>query len=200
MRKMTMDVSKKQDGKYVKVGEVSYFMPDFEEMGLSAEVAVDKDGKAIEEEGLPVFKDDKHNWVLGAIWAAVKAQVRNRLVSGTADLKDGAFIADNIDDLIKEGERGAGSAEALAAIRELKEKFKGFAATLGKSAAAQTLLLQLFSNKVALATQSQANKEKMAGYIATFSEGLDVATLEKGERYIQSLLDICAAEVTAEDF
>ena len=201
MRKLEIEVNKKgASGKYEPVGKVDIFCPTLEEFGLTAEVAVDKDGAAMEEDGLPVYKADAINWLQGAVLAAVKAQARNRLVSGTATLKDGAAIADTLEALIAEGERGAGSAAALAAIRELKTKFGAYVAGLGKSAAAQTLLTTLFGNKTALAMQSEANKQKMAGYISSFAETLEAEALASGQRYLQSLLDNCEGVVEAEDF
>lgn len=202
MYELKMDVAKKVNGKHEKIGDVNIYVPSLEELGLSgAEQILDKEGKGQVEDGLPVFKDDRHNWVLGTVLAAVKAQARNRLVPGTIDLRDGATISADVDTLIAEGERGAGSAAALAVVRDLKAKFAAFVGKLGKSNAAQTILTSLFGSKVALAAQSVANKQKFAGYLAEFADsGLDAETLEKGQRYLQSLLDICENEVEAEDF
>lgn len=202
MFEITMDVAKKANGKHEKIGDVKIFVPSLEELGLSgAEQTVDKAGEAVFEDGLPVYKDDRHNWVLGTVYAAVKAQARNRLVPGSVDLRDGATIADSVETLIAEGERGAGSAAALAVVRELKAKFADFVAGMGKSQAAQAILMSLFGSKVALATQSQVNKTKFAGYLADFADkGLDTDLLEKGQRYLQSLIDICEREIEAEDF
>lgn len=202
MFEITMDVAKKANGKHEKIGDVKIYVPSLDELGLTgAKQAEDKEGKPVVEDGLPVYVDDRHNWVLGTVYAAVKAQARNRLVPGSVDLRDGATIADTVEALITEGERGAGSAAALAIVRELKTKFAAFVAGLGKSQAAQAILMSLFGSKVALATQSQVNKEKFAGYLADFADkGLDADLLEKGARYIQSLLDICEKEVEAEDF
>lgn len=202
MFEITMDVAKKANGKHEKIGDVKIYVPSLDELGLTgAKQAEDKEGKPVVEDGLPVYVDDRHNWVLGTVYAAVKAQARNRLVPGSVDLRDGATIADTVEALIAEGERGAGSAAALAIVRELKTKFAAYVAGLGKSQAAQAILLSLFGSKVALATQSQVNKEKFAGYLADFADkGLDADLLEKGARYIQSLLDICEKEVEAEDF
>lgn len=201
MKQLNIEVSKKgPDGKYVKQGDVAIFCPTLEEFGFQAEVAQDKEGKPMEEDGLPVYKEDAANWLQGSVLAAVKAQARNRLQPGTALLKDGAVIADTLEALIAEGERGAGSAAALAAIRELKTKFVTWVAGLGKSAAAQAQLVTLFGSKVALALQPEGNKQKMAGYVATFAETLDAESLEKGQRYLQSLLDTCEASVEVNDF
>lgn len=194
-----IEVNKKVDGKYSKVGDVTIFVPTLESFGFAAEQAKDKDGALLVDEGLPVYTTDEANWLQGAILAQVKAQARNKLVSGTAELKPGAKIATNFAELTAEGDR-AGNGAALQAIRELKTAFAKWVAGLGKSAAAQSLLNGLFGNKQALAVQAADNKAKMAQYVADFAETLTPEALEVGQKYLQSLLDVCSSNVSADDF
>lgn len=199
MEKLQIEVNKKgASGKYEPVGNIAIFVPTLEEVGFVTNREKDKDGKDVYEDGLPVYVSDAANWVLGAILASVKAQARNRLISGTVELKEGLKISETLEELMAEGERNNGA--ALAAIRELKAKFATWVATLGKSAAAQAVLITLFGNKQALAIQGAAHKEKMQGYIQEFAETLNEEELVKGERYLQALLDASAVTEEAQDF
>lgn len=194
-----IEVNKKVDGKYAKVGDVTIHVPTLDCFGITAEQAKDKDGAPLVDDGLPVYTTDEANWLQGAILAQVKAQARNKLVSGTAELKPGAKIATNFAELTAEGDR-AGNGAALQAIRELKTLFAKWVAGLGKSAAAQALLNGLFGNKQALAVQAADNKAKMMQYVQDFAESLEEAQLEAGQKYLQSLLDVCVSSVSADDF
>lgn len=194
-----IEVNKKVSGKYEKVGAVNIFVPLLAAFGLSAASAVDKEGKALIEDGLPVYQTEEANWLQGAILAQVKAQARNKLVSGTANLKDGAKIAENFAELCAEGDR-AGNGAALQAIRDLKALFAKWVASLGKSAAAQSLLIGLFGNKQALAIQTDDNKAKMQQYVTDFAESLTEDQLTVGSKYLNSLLEVCSTTIDADDF
>lgn len=197
---LSIEISKKgDDKKYVPVGSVSIYVPILLAFGIAAEVAKDKEGKDMIEDGLPVYTTEEANWLQGAIAAQVKAQARNKLKPGTASLKDGAKIATNFAELCAEG-GGVGNAAALQAIRDLKNLFAKWVATLGKSQAAQNLLTGLFGNKQALAIQTADNKGKMSQYISDFAETLTAEQLALGQKYLQSLIDCCATSVDADDF
>lgn len=201
MQQVTMEVNKKGAGnKYEKVGEVNIFVPLLAELFPdSVKQSVDKDGKAVVEDGLPVYEDDKHNWVQGAIFAAIKAQARNKLKPSTAQLKDNQKIAETWEEITAEGER-VGNGEALKLVAEAKKAFAAYVAGLGKSASAQQMLNMLFSNKQALALQSEANKQKMQNYVTEFATSLDEATMTKYEKYITSILSACEVAAEADDF
>lgn len=202
MQKITMDVSKKVNGKYQKVGAVEINVPVLHDLFSTVEIQKDDKGNDLVEDGLPVYKDDKHNYVQGAIFAAVKAQARNKLVSGTAELKAGQKIAATWEELTAEGER-VGNGEALAAVREAKAAFAEHVKTLGKSKNAQDTLNLLFGNKQALSVQSAENKAKMEGYVTDFAEKLATDApdqFSRFEKYITGILASCAATEDAEDF
>src|ERR1700746_3630378 len=93
-------------GQNEKVGDVTYFVPELAAFDITAEV------EEIDEDGLPIYKSEKANWVYGCILAAVKANVRSKLVSGTASFKEGLAAPFDLTTLMAEGERG-GSGEAL---------------------------------------------------------------------------------------
>ena len=197
--KVNMVVSKRENKEFKKVGEVDIFVPPVQEItAVTATAQVKKDEKDptkdAEEDGLPVFVDDRMNWLYGAVYAAVKAQARNKLQPGTATLKDNNKIATNWDELIAEGVRdGAG----LKIARECKDAFKEWVAKQGLSEAASNTLVTLFGNKAALQLQSQGTKDKVKARILAFGESLSEEDAEKFNRPVSSVLEAC--EPTEED-
>lgn len=177
---------------YQKVGDIVIPVPTLAAFGIEAKV------KETGEDGLPVYEDDKLDWLFGAAVAACKAQARNKLVSGTADLKEGQKIAENFEELTAEGER-KGNAEALKLQKEIVQSFGSFVQTLGKSAATQAVLLGLFRNKQALALQTDENKGKMKGYLSQYAETLSEQDLQRYSKYLTSVEEACAAG-TPSDF
>ena len=199
-----IEVNKKEKvagkNEYKKVGDAVIFVPLLSAFGIPTKPALDDRQAAIlDDDGLPVYDDDKLNWLQGSVVAAVKAMARNRLKPGTAELKDGLKIAETFEELLTAADR-SNSGAALVAIRELKNLFGEWVAKLGKSAAAQQTLKTLFNSKESLALQSEVNRTKMAQYISDFAETLDEARLAKSEKFLQGLLDACAANVDADDF
>lgn len=194
-----IEVSKKDAtlNKHVKVGEVEIYVPTLDCFGIMAEV------KEVGDDNLPVYADEKMDYLFSAVLAAVKAKARNSLVSGTADLKPGVTIPADFTTLLAEAQRGGG-AEALAVVRDLKAKMQHWIATVQKkSAGTVKLVCDLFASRQALALQSEANRQKMQGYISDFAAWLadeDVELLEKGQKYIESLLAAASTEITTEDF
>lgn len=208
-QKFSIEVSKtvKKGDKNVreKVGEVFAFSPLMDEIrkhSAAAEqaVAVDKDGKpimgsdgkptlAVDDRGLPVYNTEEANWIFSAVVAAVQMQARNKLVSGTADLKDGSTIAEDWAGLVAEG--GSGNGAALAALRDCKAAFNQYVATLGKSEATAKMLIVYFSNREALDVQSASTKAKMAEYVETFAATLSEADMERFEKPISRVLETC---------
>lgn len=194
-----IEVAKKVGDKRQKVGEIMIYVPTLESFGIAAEI------KSIDEDdGLPIYADEKHDYLFGAVIAAVKAKARNSLVSGTADLKPGVTIPANFAELLAESGRGAGGAEALATVRELKAKMGFWLASVEKkSAGTQAFINGLFANRQALSLQSEVNRGKMTDYIGKFAEWLaddNLELLEKGQKYINSLLEAAQAATAADDF
>lgn len=191
--KVTIDVSKKENGAFKKVGEQSIFVPllaDAMKFIASAEVKKDEKGADVIEDGIPVYTSDEANWLQGAILASVKAQARNKMVSGTANLKEGLKIAEDWAELVAEGVRD-GSGLALA--REFKATFAEWIKTQGLSEAASNMLVTLVSNKAALQLQTPATKEKVKARLEAFADSLEPAVIEKFMRPLQSAVESCAA-------
>ena len=194
MQNIIMAVSKKIDGKYVKQGEVPITVPLLSD--IAAIVAGAKE-KEKDEEGMPVYEADEANFVQSAILAYVKMNARNKLIPGTATVKDGQKIPTNWEELCAEGVRG-GNGAALALAREVKEEFTRWANSLGKSSAAVAVMVSLFSNKTALAMADDGKKQKMEAYITQFAESLSEEQLERYERPIASSIEACQSK--SDDF
>lgn len=193
-----------------KVGEVFASVPLMDELRkitAAAEQAVATDDKgnpimgtdgkptlAVDEKyGLPVYNSDEANWVFSAVIAAVMMQARNKLVSGTAQLKAEAVIAEDWAGLTADG--GTGNGAALAALRDCQAAFNAYVATLGKSEATAKMLIVYFKSREALSVQSPATKAKMVEYVETFAVSLSESDQERFEKPIQRVLETCS-EVT----
>lgn len=187
MQNIIMAVSKKVNGKYEKQGEIAITVPLLSD--IAAIVAGAKE-KEKDEEGMPIYEADEANFVQSAILAYVKMNARNKLIPGTATVKEGQKIPTNWEELCAEGVRG-GNGAALALAREVKEEFTRWANTLGKSSAAVSVMVSLFSNKTALAMADAGKKQKMEAYITQFAESLTDEQLERYERPIASAVEAC---------
>lgn len=189
MKAVQVVISKKIDGAYVKQGEIEVTVPVVEDM-LSHLAGAKVTG---DEDGLPVYDSDVANYVQSAIFNYVKMNARNKLVSGTVELKPNAKIPRNWEELCAEGERG-GNGAALALAREVKEAFGKWVATLGKSAAAQAAMVSLFGNRNALTMQTAENKAKMQKYVEDFAGSLSEDDVAKYERPIENVLAAATSE------
>lgn len=186
MENIIIAVSKKVGGKYEKQGEVPIVVPVLTD--IAAVVAGAKVTGV--EDGLPTYESDIANWVQSAMLAYVKANARNKLKPGTAEVKDGLKIPTNWEELCAEGERG-GNGAALQLAREVKEAFATWANTLGKSAATVKVMVSYFSNKTALELATADHKGKLKAYVEQFATSLDEETLERYQRPIESILEVC---------
>lgn len=180
MKSFKMEVSKKEEvagrPQYVKQGEVEIFYPTLKDFGIAAEV------KETDEEGFPVYTDAKMQYAFDAILAAVKAQARNKLVSGTATLKDGQSIATTLDQLLESNTANRG--DALAAVREMLAAFKAWLATTGKKESVQAAVYSLAANRTGLSLQSEEKKSKFLVYLADFAGKL---TASQADRFAKPL-------------
>ena len=190
MRKYTMEVSKKENGAYVKQGDVEIFYPTLDELGLDVKPSKNDD------EGFPIYEDEKVQYVFDAVLAAVKAQARNRLVSGTATLKPGLSIASTVEELL---ESGGNKGDALAAVREFLAAFKAFLPTTGKSEKVQAAVYELARNKAAVSIQSDDKKDKFAVYLANFALTLSAEQAARFSRPLLALEEACQAGDALDD-
>jgi hypothetical protein len=187
-----IDVSKKENGKFNKVGEQTIHVPLLADIiqFITSPIKKDEKGNDVMEEGIPVYESDEANYVQGALLASVKAQVRNRMIPGTATLKDGQKIPTTWAELCAEGVRD-GSGLALA--REFKAAFADWVKTQGLSEAASNTLVTLVSNKSALSLQNEAVKGKVAARLGAFAESLSPEALEKFMRPLEAATEATQA-------
>jgi len=212
MKSFKLEVSKKVEkngkGEYEKQGEVEIFYPLLSELGFNAELetAKDKDGKVIltsdgknaekyDEDGFPVYKDEKAQYVFDAVLSAVKAQARNKLVSQTATLKPGLTIATTIEELLESGNKG----DALAANREFLAAFKAWLPNSKKSEKVQAAVLDLARNRAGLSLQPDDKKQKFLVYIKDFAITLTEAQGARFQRSLEALEEACTAGDALDD-
>ncbi len=182
MATYTMEVSKKEDGKYVKVSEVQVFYP------LLSDLGIDVEPNKFDEEGFPIYADDKHQYVFDACLAAVKAQARNKLTPQTGELKPGLSIASSVEELL---ESGGNKGDALAAVREFLAAFKEYLTTTSKSAKIQAAVYELARNRSSVALQEDDRKVKFQKYLSDFAETLDEAQATRFTRPLLALNEAC---------
>ena len=190
MQNYTMEVSKKENGAYAKVGEITVYYPLLSELGLDVDPAKN------DEDGFPIYSDDKVQYVFDAVLAAVKAQARNRLVSGTATLKPGLTIASTVEELL---ESGGNKGDALAAVREFLAAFKAWLPKTGKSEKVQSAVYELARNKASVALQSDDKKAKFAVYLSGFAETLNAEQVARFSRPLLALNEACEAGDALDD-
>lgn len=187
MKSFVMEVSKKENGAYVKQGDVTVFYPLLSEMGVAVEP------KETDKEGFPVYEDEKVQYVFDAMLAAVKAAARNKLVSGTVELKPDNKIAETIEELLATGER---SGAALALRREFFSALKDALPTVaaGKSQAYYAQLYDIIQNVKGIAAQSPARKALINTTVADFAATLSEEKLTAYGRILASIDEQINAE------
>ena len=190
MNTYKMEVSKKENGAYVKQGEIEVFYPLLSELGLAVEPTKN------DEEGFPIYSDEKVQYVFDAVLAAVKAQARNRLVSGTATLKPGLTIASTVEELL---ESGGNKGDALAAVRDFLAAFKAWLPKTGKSEKVQAAVYELARNKASVALQSDDKKAKFSVYLSGFAETLDAEQVARFSRPLLALNEATEAGDALDD-
>lgn len=186
MKTVVMQVNKRENSKFVPVGQVSIVVPTLEDI-VAAVASAKITG---EEDGIPVYADDIANWVQSAMFNTVKAAARNKLENGTANVKAGLKIATNWEELTAEADRSGGAA-ALALLREFRAVFEQWAKTLGKSEAAQQTLVKYVSNRTALELANTDVKGKIKAYVEQFADALPEADQLRFERPLMSLIESC---------
>ncbi len=187
MKSFDMEVNKKENSAFVKVGSVKVHYPLLSEMGLPVEPT------KFDDEGFPIYEDTKVQFVFDGLLSSVKANARNKLVSGTATLKDGLTIAETVEQLLESGSGNKG--EALAIVREMLASFKSYLPSTGKSQKVQDAVLALASNRKSLMLQPADKKEKFLGYLAGYAQTL---TPEQASKFSRPLLALQEAAEEAD--
>lgn len=200
-----MPVSQKEmvagKNQFVEKGKIEVTVPTLADCAGFVTNAKQKEGAdGTDAEGLPIYETDEANFIQAAIIAAVKVMVRNRveIVNGEVKLKDGQSIPTNWAELVAESDRTNG--EALAILREAKDAFGKWVATLNKSEGATKTLTQLFNVKAARQTQSNDKKAKFGEYVNQFMESLSVESLERFSKVFASIAEDLKTTEEANDF
>lgn len=184
MKSFKMEVSKREGQEYKLLGDVTVFYPLLNEMGIT--VNTDKEDEA----GFPVYEDEKHQYLFDTMLAGIKAQARNKLISGTVQLKPNNKIAETVEELLAAAERNG---EALKIRREFLTAFKNFLPSTGKSAAFQAAMYDLISTPKVIPLQSQERKDKIIAMITAFAGTLTEETATKFEKYLLNIDESCKA-------
>ena len=195
MKTFNMVVSKKEVvsgvAQYVEQGKIEVFYPLLSDLGFAVEPSKE------DEDGFPVYEDAKAQYAFDAILAAIKAQARNKLVSGTANLKDGQSIATTVEELLASNTANRG--DALAAVREMLQAFKAWLPSTGKKETVQAAVYDLAANRKGLALQTADKKQKFQGYLADFAESLTPEQAARFERPLEALNDACESADALDD-
>lgn len=199
-QKVNMEISKsgdKKGDKRIKVGDVSIFVPflkDIAAIVAGAEQKKNDKGEPEFEDGVPVYVDEKADWIQSAILMQVKAQARNKLTPGTINLKAEQKIPENWEELCAEGTRGPGA--GLKLLQDFKRAFSEWVAKQGLSEAASAGLIGLVSNRNALTFQNSVTKGKVAARLTAFAESLSEEDMERFMKPLTAATEAC--EETAE--
>jgi hypothetical protein len=169
-----MEVSKKGvNGKYEKVGTVAITVFSLQDFGI--DIPATSEDK---ETGLLTYADAKVQFVYASLFAAAKADARNKLEPGSATIKAGNQLATTVDELIAKSEGGAA---ALALAREFLTSFGTYLKTKsGKSEVVQALYLQMAKVRQSITISSEA---KRAGFAAQLAGYLEHASTDDATKY-----------------
>lgn len=194
MRKTEMEISKKgekEGDKRIPVGKVTYFYPELSELGFSVEP------KSYDEETqLPLYEDEKHQFLFDAVLAATRAIVRNKLVNGTITLRNGLSIPETVEALLERSEQ---TGEALKAFRDCKKDFVAWLPTSGKSEKFQAMAKALFAAPEALSVQSNKRKEQVGNIVQAFMLTLSKDNLSRYESYLKKVGEACQPDEEDDD-
>lgn len=149
--------------KRVDVGTVEYFLPTLDLFGLDAPTSFNEDGN-------PVYGDEKLDWLQSAVTFKVQSAVRN-LAKASEDLKSIELvrpIPSSLEELM-EGGQGSSYFEVKKLALAL---FTAWVAKLDSSPEGKARLVRYFSNMDALTEAASAVKAKLAERINAFVASL----------------------------
>lgn len=201
-----LDKKGKKEKERVQVGSAVVPYPSLADFGIVAVQAKDEKGQDMfGTDGVPVYADDKFDWLQTAIVDKVSAKVRNYYVSGVnavkvdySTVKDGKLptlldmvvdsgkrLPTDFDILTEEGKR---SGEALAIRREARNDFEAYLGSINKSQAVIQALGELFFNSSrVLGSASQKYVEALGQHTQAWTEKLDEA---KTARFAPKIVEL----------
>lgn len=151
-----LDKNGKKEKERIQVGYSEVPYPSLADFGITAEQAKDKEGKPeVGEDGIPIYAEDRFDWLQQAVASAVASKVRNYFVQGIKTLPSkenktnvmvpdsGKMLPVDFETLTAESAR---SGEALKLRREAKAAFEAYLQKNNKPAAVVQALGELFFN------------------------------------------------------
>lgn len=177
------EVSKLVDGKRKKLDELNVYCPSLAELGIQAEPT-----GTDEATGELVYASNVHKFVYGAIVQAVKTATRNKLQPQSADLRVGAKIAENLEELTTPAEGNKGT--ALVERRQLFDLFKQWLASAGKSETVIRVLLAFFEKPEMLLTQAPDKQAKIVALFTEFGEAASERLTDWQVSYLAQAIEI----------
>ncbi len=186
---LTMEVSKnvQKGGQTVRenVGSVATYLPTLKDFGLDVEHT------AINDDGTLVYAELPHQWLFNAVAQQVKANARNKLKSGTTELKPGAKLPENLLELVTPSETNS---TVLAERRGLIDYFKAHLATLSKPDNVKRLLMSFLEKPEILALQPEEQRGKIKPYFEDFGGAYEDRFTEWQTSYLMGVIEQCDAE------
>lgn len=187
---LAMEVNKKENGEYKKVGVIDVAMFSLDDFGLNAgEVKTDSSG-------LPVYADDKVQYVQDCVIAAIKAAARNKLISGTVSTKAGTRLAVTVAELM---ESGGNNGAALALHRDFVNAFTSYLTISGKSTAVQALYSGLVKAKQSIALSTEARRQGLAAQLENFLATISDDDQNKYMNIVEGLASLCEDATDLDD-
>ncbi len=200
------DKKGKNEKERVQVGKASVPYPALSDFGIVAVQAKDDKGQDMfGADGVPVYAENRFDWLQQAIVDKVSAKVRNYYVSGLnsvkvdySTVKDGKAptIADMSPDSGKQlpvdfdmltAESGR-TGEALTIRREARADFEAYLGSINKSQAVIQALGELFFNSSrVLGSASQKYVEALGQHTQAWTEKLDEA---KTARFAPKIVEL----------
>ena len=169
-----------------KVGEVSVYSPTLADFGMAVE-PVSQDAQT----GELTYAEPASQWLYNALLGAVKANARNKMQTGSTDLKANNKFASTLEELITPAETGS---VVLAERRGLIDMFKGYLGELAKPENVKKLLLNFLEKPDTLALQPAEQRAKIKAYFDTFGGQVeDKLTAWQGD-YLLNVIAQCEAE------
>lgn len=198
MRTVTMRVTKTVKGndginKRVAVGAIEVPIFDLHDFGIT-----DYPADAVNGQGEPTYNDPKLNFVQAALTAQLKANARNALKPGTAELKPGCRIDKTVEECL---EVTARTGDSLRLHRDFVQDFAAYLSTTKYKQAVQALFVNLVRNRQALPLATQAARDGLLKALQGFAESLDSDKLQQYQNLFETLEEAAvSAQINEDDF
>jgi len=184
---MSKTVSVDGKNKRQEMGNLDIYCPVLSEFGIAVEPKeFDK------ESGEAVYESNEAQFLYSAILQAVKTAARNKFQPGTTDLRLGAKIAENLNELTTPTVSNKGA--ALVERRALLDMFKQWLVKTGKNEAVQRLLVGMLDKQDNLLLQDSEKRGKIKGYFETFGNDVGETLSDWQVTFLQGAIEACDNE------